>query len=243
MKFFFENTLFAFLILYLRFIKPIKANIEKEVFTSNAVKISESLFKEISEWSEQGSLLTLTPPYTIKRYEQIVPFKSVDEFSQDKSGEKEKWYILDDLEEGKTYETRVSYAATSPTTFVLEIMGFEEAANIFEKRKNLEIPQSNSQPILTTTKKLLRVRAIYEGVSIIPGRESRPIIYNIVLETLTYGVPRVAFKLVLTLALILGIGYYICVPMFYSSLQKLIKVAENNKDLNRELNREKTRIE
>ncbi|CAG8503204.1 1245_t:CDS:2 [Funneliformis caledonium] len=206
MKFFFENTLFAFLILYFRFIKPIKANIEKEVFTSNAVKISETLFKEISEWGEQGGLLTLTPPYTIKRYDRIVPFKHVDELSQDKTGEKEKWYILDDLEEGKTYETRVSYAATSPTTFMLEIMGFEEAANIFEKRRSLEIPQS----------------------------------------TLTYGVPRVAFKLVLTLALILGIGYYICVPMFYSSLQKLIKIAEKDKidrDLNRELNRDKTRIE
>jgi len=26
--------------------------------------------------------------------------------------EKEKWYILDDLEEGNTYEARASYAAT-----------------------------------------------------------------------------------------------------------------------------------
>ncbi len=58
MKFFFENTLITFLILScLLFIKPIKANIEKEVFISNEVKISETLFKEISEWSEREGLL------------------------------------------------------------------------------------------------------------------------------------------------------------------------------------------
>ncbi|PKK72369.1 hypothetical protein RhiirC2_742921, partial [Rhizophagus irregularis] len=235
MKFLFKNTFIAFFIFYLWLIKQTKANIEKEVFTSNVVKISENFYAEILEWSEQEGLVTLTPPYTIQRYERIVPFINADEITQNKTGQKEKWYILDGLEEGNTYETRVSYAATSPTTFVLEIMGFEEALNIFKKRQNLEITQSNSQQIITT-KKLLRVSAKYEGVSNIPGREFRPIIYNIVLETLTYGVPRVAFKLILMLALILGIGYFICVPMFYSSLQKLIEVALINRG---ELNREK----
>ncbi|CAB4394237.1 unnamed protein product [Rhizophagus irregularis] len=196
MKFLFKNTFIAFFIFYLWLIKQTKANIEKEVFTSNVVKISENFYAEILEWSEQEGLVTLTPPYTIQRYERIVPFINADEITQNKTGQKEKWYILDGLEEGNTYETRVSYAATSPTTFVLEIMGFEEALNIFKKRQNLEITQSNSQQIITT-KKLLRVSAKYEGVSNIPGREFRPIIYNIVLETLTYGVPRVAFKLIL----------------------------------------------
>ncbi|GBC03213.1 hypothetical protein RclHR1_05010013 [Rhizophagus clarus] len=230
MKFSFGNTFIAFFILYLLFTKRTKANIEKEVFTSNVVKISENFYKEILEWSEQKGLVTLTPPYTIQRYEWIVPFINADEFTQNKTGQKEKWYILDGLEEGNTYETRVSYAATSPTTFILEIMGFEEAVNIFKKRQNLEITQSNSQKIMTTTKKLLRVRAKYEGVSNIPGREFRPIRYNIVLETLTFGVPRVAFKLILTLALILGVGYFICVPLFYSSLRKLIEVAQINRE-------------
>ena len=52
-----ENTFISFLILYLWLIKSIKANIEKEVFISNVVKISENLYKEISEWSEQESLM------------------------------------------------------------------------------------------------------------------------------------------------------------------------------------------
>jgi hypothetical protein len=57
MKIFVENTPIAFFILYLWFIiKPIKANIEKEVFISNVVKISENLYKEISEWSEEEGL-------------------------------------------------------------------------------------------------------------------------------------------------------------------------------------------
>lgn len=37
---------------------------------------------------------------------------NADEITQNKTGQKEKWYILDGLEEGNTYETRVSYAAT-----------------------------------------------------------------------------------------------------------------------------------
>lgn len=57
MKIFVENTSIAALILFLWFIiKPIKANIEKEVFISNVVKISENFYKEISEWSEQEGL-------------------------------------------------------------------------------------------------------------------------------------------------------------------------------------------
>lgn len=57
MKFLFENTFIAFFILYLWLIKQIKANIEKEVFTSNAVKISENFYTEILEWSEQEGLV------------------------------------------------------------------------------------------------------------------------------------------------------------------------------------------
>jgi hypothetical protein len=35
-------------------------------------------------------------------------------------------------------------------------------------------------------------------------------------------------------ALILGVGYFVCVPLFYSSLQKLIEVAQKNRELGRE---------
>ena len=55
---------------------------------------------------------TLRPPYAIQRYEMIVPFPdaAISSFSQ--SEDKERWYILDELEQGHTYEARVSYAAS-----------------------------------------------------------------------------------------------------------------------------------
>ncbi|CAG8813047.1 17890_t:CDS:2, partial [Gigaspora rosea] len=40
--------------------------------------------------------MTLKPPYTIQRYERVIPYKTSEEFEK----------------EGKTFETRVSYAST-----------------------------------------------------------------------------------------------------------------------------------
>ncbi|CAJ0843874.1 15350_t:CDS:2 [Entrophospora sp. SA101] len=162
---------------------------------------------------------TLKPPYTIQRYESIVPFKNYEEFNNDLNGEKEKWYVLDELEKDYTYETRVSYAATSPTDFILEIISLEDAARIIKARKGLDYLESNPNQIITiTNKRFLRVRAIYTGVSNVSQKESKPVIYNIVLETLTFGVPRVAFKLALVLGIAVGVGYYIFIPKIYESL-------------------------
>jgi hypothetical protein len=70
MKFLFENTFITFFILYLWLIKQTKANIEKEVFTSNVVKISEDLYKEILEWSEQEGIVVglFTNEYNLIMY-------------------------------------------------------------------------------------------------------------------------------------------------------------------------------
>ncbi|CAG8595904.1 9194_t:CDS:2, partial [Dentiscutata heterogama] len=165
----------------------------KEVFTSKTEIIPESLFHEVNNWSMQEGLLTLKPPYTIQRYERVIPYKNSEEFKSTEQSEKEHWYILDELEEGKTYETRVSYASTG------------------------------SHLKLSTTKKFLRVRAIYDGVSIHRGRDSRPVIYNVVLETLVYGVPRVAINLILVLAIIIGVANFIFVPKIYKALRNVIE--------------------
>ncbi|CAG8456401.1 9114_t:CDS:2 [Diversispora eburnea] len=168
------------------------ANTEKEIFTADTVKVPKSIIEEIGV---REDLVTLIPPYTIQRYEKIIPFRNEEEFSlTGENGEKENWYILDGLEGGHTYEARISYVASN-----------------FE-----------SQEKLSTTQKFIRVRAIHDGVSVIPGRDSQPVIYNIVLETLLFGVPRVAFKLILVLGVMMGLIYFILVPMIYKSLQKVI---------------------
>ncbi|CAG8457533.1 4871_t:CDS:2 [Acaulospora colombiana] len=199
------------------------ANIEKEVFSSNVDEVPGSIYREVGEWN----MLTLTPPYTIQRYERVTPFRNLEEFSNALTGEKENWYILDGLEEGNTYEARVSYSATSPTTFVLEIMGVEDAARTLRKSPQDHEPTSESR--VSTTKKLIRVRAIHAGVSIIPGRDIQPVAYNIVLETLTYGIPHVAFKLILFLGVTMGVAYFIFVPKIYKALRKVAEGMEREK--------------
>ncbi|CAG8804029.1 2227_t:CDS:2, partial [Gigaspora margarita] len=144
---------------------------KKEVFTSKAEIIPESLFHEVNNWSVQEGLVTLKPPYTIQRYERVIPYKTSEEFESTERNEKENWYILDELEEGKTYETR------SPTIFVLNILDFKEAMKIL--RNNNATDDQGSHPKLSITKKFLKVRAIYDGVSIRHGRDSRPVIYNV----------------------------------------------------------------
>ncbi|CAG8757192.1 12504_t:CDS:2, partial [Racocetra persica] len=150
----------------------------KEVFISTTEIIPESLFHEVDDWSVQEGLVTLKPPYTIQRYERVIPYKNSEEFKSTERSDKENWYILDELEEEKTYETRVSYASTSPTIFVLNIMDFKEVMKIIRKN-NATDDEKTSHPKLSTTKKFLRVRAIYDGVSIHHGRGSRPVIYNV----------------------------------------------------------------
>ncbi|CAH1759965.1 11539_t:CDS:2 [Entrophospora sp. SA101] len=197
------------------FTRPIKP----QIFNYIADKVSIPSLEESLAWSKENKLVTLKPPYTIQRYESIVPFKNYEEFNNDLNGEKEKWYVLDELEKDYTYETRVSYAATSPTDFILEIISLEDAARIIKARKGLDYLESNPNQIITiTNKRFLRVRAIYTGVSNVSQKESKPVIYNIVLETLTFGVPRVAFKLALVLGIAVGVGYYIFIPKIYESL-------------------------
>ncbi|CAG8566835.1 3391_t:CDS:2 [Paraglomus brasilianum] len=174
---------------------------------------------------------TLRPPYAIQRYEIIVPFPdaAISSFSQ--SEDKERWYILDELEQGHTYEARVSYAASSPTEFVMEILGMEETATILKERGVLEELADHKDAKVNTTRRVLRVRAIYAGVSIVPGRESQAIKYNIVLETLTYGIPYVAIKLVIVLIAIIGVSLFLIVPSVWKTLQTIRELEEVNQKL------------
>ncbi|KAF0434650.1 Pkinase-domain-containing protein [Gigaspora margarita] len=141
---------------------------KKEVFTSKAEIIPESL--SITGACKRSRDFKATIYSTIQRYEHVILYKTSEEFESKERNEKENWYILDELEEVKTYETRVSYASTSPTIFVLNILDFKEAMKILRK---------NNATDEQYYKKFLRVRAIDNGVSIRHGRDSMPVIYNV----------------------------------------------------------------
>ena len=139
----------------------------------------------------------------------------------------------------------------------MDIFSLEDAARMLRKRKILPIGESFDDNKIEIRKLLLRVRTIYVGVSNIPRIDSKPVIYNIgnkhdysfiylffllslisniflllckVLETLIFGIPRVAFKLIFVLGITMGIGYYIFVPKIYDSLRKFVEMEKRRKE-------------
>ncbi|CAG8477294.1 12359_t:CDS:2, partial [Ambispora leptoticha] len=136
------------------------------------------------------NISALKSSYTIIRHQSIIPFATISEFdehnNQNVKDNKEHWYLLSDLVDGETYETRVSYAATSPTNFVMEIYDLESVATILRNRGELSstIITKNDDDYdptskIKTTNKLLRIRGIYDGYSSIPGKENQAVAYNI----------------------------------------------------------------
>ncbi|CAG8529823.1 388_t:CDS:2 [Paraglomus occultum] len=227
------NRFFYYLILIIiaPLLSVVEANIEKETLTSTSDVVPVNIINGIEEWAKKHALVTLRPPYAIQRYEMIVPFPNAEISSVLQSGDKERWYILDELDQRHTYEARISYAASSPTEFVMDILGIEETAAILKERGVLEELADHKDAKVNTTRRVLRVRAIYAGVSIVPGRESQAIKYNIVLETLTYGIPYVAIKLVIVLVAIIGVSLFLIVPSVWKVLQTIRELEEVNQKL------------
>ncbi|KAJ2159087.1 hypothetical protein GGF46_003288 [Coemansia sp. RSA 552] len=72
---------------------------------------------------------TLTAPYTSTGVEVIHALESADHGSE----EKERWYVLRGLDAGHSYELRVSYAASTPSDFYIDlysVSGFARLHNI-----------------------------------------------------------------------------------------------------------------
>ncbi|CAG8477742.1 9554_t:CDS:2 [Ambispora gerdemannii] len=195
------NQIILYYILILSYLQKnfiVLANIEKEVFTCTIENLSKQVYDQIDAWILSENISTLKSSYTIIRHQSITPFTTILEFEEhhdnnnqnvnaiSEKNNKEHWYLLSDLIDGETYETRVSYAASSPTNFVMEIYDFER---------------------------------IYDGYSYIPGKENQAVIYNIVLETLLFGiVPRVAIKLIALLVFTVVFSYFILVPSIWKFL-------------------------
>ncbi|ORY06064.1 hypothetical protein K493DRAFT_296138 [Basidiobolus meristosporus CBS 931.73] len=129
----------------------------------------------------------------------------------------QQWFILDHLKIDEVYEARVSYAATTPTDFILAIFDYEEVAQILQPGKKAVLQEIEEvEHMLETTTKFLRIRAKYTGVSHIPGRELIPVRYNLVLETLYLGIPYQAYKVVLVILICCALGAFVLVPIAQS---------------------------
>ncbi|KAF9921753.1 hypothetical protein BGZ65_010091, partial [Modicella reniformis] len=128
----------------------------------------------------------------------LVREMEINEEGMDLLDRKFKWYVLDNLEDGASFELRISYPATSPADFEMAVWTLEQAQEHLPKEIVLTeyFPQA-SQHVRTTM--LARIKATYTGVSYksdgISGPETLPIPYNIVLERLYFMIPHQALKL------------------------------------------------
>lgn len=105
----------------------------------------------------------------------------------------QQWFTLKDLVPGMRYEARISYPATSPTDFSLTL----------------------------ENDCLLRVEAVYSGVSNIPGMENAPVTYDIVLENLYLGfLFYQVYKVVIAIVLVLVFGQFVVIPRVRSMIQQ-----------------------
>eukprot|EP01134_Creolimax_fragrantissima_P004036 CFRG4036T1 len=115
------------------------------------------------------------------------------------------------LDASTSYEVRVSYPATYPANFKIEVVnGCEFSIPNKALRRNLlnmekiEIDVANIREYQTVGEEfecLVEVSAVPNGVPIIPSLNERPIVFNIVIESLVFGIPSGAIPLIGLVAL------------------------------------------
>ncbi|KAI9499908.1 hypothetical protein BX070DRAFT_255623 [Coemansia spiralis] len=139
------------------------------------------------------SLKSLTGPYETIEFEKLAYLQSTNTTATDR----ENWYALRNLENGRRYEIRVSYAATTPSDFQLTLFTFGDLLNTYGKSikeaavsagvQNMET--SEHQEGLANVAMYVKVAALYAGVSTMPGLENQLVPYVLTLEKHVYGLP------------------------------------------------------
>ncbi|KAG0328032.1 hypothetical protein BGZ99_006384 [Dissophora globulifera] len=130
-----------------------------------------------------------------------------------------KWYILEDLEDGASFELRVSYPATSPADFDMVVWTLDEAQAHLPK--NIQLRDHFSENTM-----FARIKATYTGVSyrsdgVSSGPETLPVPYNLVLERLYLMIPYQALKLAVVIAVVAVVGLGYIVPTIHSALLRV----------------------
>ncbi|KAJ1905178.1 hypothetical protein IWQ60_012334 [Tieghemiomyces parasiticus] len=152
----------------------------------------------------------------------------------------EHWYILAHLSKAHSYEARVSYPASSPADFQLDIFTLADVVEALNS--TVPPPAPNTAPVHLTSPvphhhhdddpnalapsaagpqaldhgstRFLRVRAFYAGFSHLPNREKQPVHFNIVLEQLYLYIPYQAYKLAVAIALAVLLAILVLNPLF-----------------------------
>ncbi|KAJ1861131.1 hypothetical protein LPJ73_001113 [Coemansia sp. RSA 2703] len=149
----------------------------------------------------------MTAPYTSADMQTIACQQS----SNSSISEKEQWYLLENLVAGMSYELRVSYAATTPADFSIEIFTLEQMASMY-----------NLTFFTVVSPMYARVIASYAGLSVVPGLENQRIPYNFVLEKHVFGLPMQALKLIAVILAVVFVTFAWIVPRVLAMIDKAL---------------------
>ncbi|KAI8052340.1 hypothetical protein BDF22DRAFT_655876 [Syncephalis plumigaleata] len=139
-------------------VQLVVGNIEKVEFTGEIYTIQPKLWRRVNEQLNQ---LTHNQ-VTLLRHD---------------SKNMERWYLLSNITQGERYECRISYGATTPTDFVMSLLRYDEVDSLLFTEQSSETELV--EPVMETTQLILRVQAIYAGVSNLPNLSKQPVPYNI----------------------------------------------------------------
>ncbi|KAF9190848.1 hypothetical protein BGZ51_008133 [Haplosporangium sp. Z 767] len=153
-----------------------------------------------------------------------------------------KWYVLKGLEDGVSFELRVSYPATSPADFEMSVWTLQEAQEHLSKDIRL-VDFFEEQTMFA------RIKATYTGVSYRSysehdsskgdaGPEELPVPFNLVLERLYFMIPYQALKLAVVIAVVAVAGVGFLGPRIHqwlgeiaSNSQEVVDGAKNKKKM------------
>lgn len=128
-------------------------------------------------------------------------------------------YELQGLNSNKWYEVKISYPASIPATFTLQLSKGSSGLNVGRKLLNTEkiIFQADSLQLLADKgRTFVLVNVEPEGIVAIPGvKERKHIIYNIVCDELLFGIPHQAWYVVVLVVLCLALA--LVIPSFLPS--------------------------
>ncbi|KAH0645134.1 hypothetical protein KY284_033018 [Solanum tuberosum] len=129
-------------------------------------------------------------------------------------------YELQGLNSNKWYEVKISYPASIPATFTLQLSKGSSGLNVGRKLLNTEkiiFQADNSLQLLGDKGEMfVLVNVEPEGIVAIPGvKEREHIIYNIVCDELLFGIPHQAWYVVVLVVLCLALA--LVIPSFLPS--------------------------
>ncbi|KAJ1897980.1 hypothetical protein LPJ66_003037 [Kickxella alabastrina] len=205
-------------------------NTEIRHFRPPAINTDSHFHVHQSEIKHQLSRLIpgqvlLSSPYTSTGTELIASLQSVNSTRQDR----ERWYCLADLEPNESYELRVSYAATTPADFTIEIFTIDQMA----KLHGVAVDAFDANPLesqgnpntLTSGARLTmytKVTASYSGVSVVPRMEDRRVPYVFVLEKHVLGLPIQAIKLIAVLVVVIAFSLLWVTPCILAKIKAVL---------------------